>query len=270
MGTPHRRSSGGADSLLEIKGHVFDLDTHQGARATGGPITLKKPRWMVDRYLELAEHHSGGNMVELGLWDGGSTAFLALVFNPRSLIGFELDEQPLDALDAFVAGSVWQDRIHIHLGVDQSDGPRLRREIADQSDDGLLDVVIDDASHLLDPSAATFDCLFPLLRPGGLYVIEDWSHEHQLAFKIRLALQSGQLDEADLRLDEGAAVPATPLSRLVIDAMLGTANDDGVIEDVRVRQGFAEIRRGEAEVAPDFALRDHIGEIGRAVSPRPD
>ena len=37
-----------------------------------------------------------------------------------------------------------------------------------------LDLVIDDASHLYGPTMASFEVLFPRLRPGGLYVIEDW------------------------------------------------------------------------------------------------
>ena len=41
--------------------------------------------------------------------------------------------------------------------------------------DGLrsLDVVIDDGSHLLDHQLHSHAILWPLVRPGGLYVIED-------------------------------------------------------------------------------------------------
>jgi demethylmacrocin O-methyltransferase len=38
---------------------------------------------------------------------------------------------------------------------------------------GPLDIVIDDGSHLSDHVLGSFATLFPLLRPGGLYVIED-------------------------------------------------------------------------------------------------
>jgi predicted methyltransferase len=39
-------------------------------------------------------------------------------------------------------------------------------------DDQLLDLVVDDTSHL-GPTRASFNTLFPRLRPGGVYVIED-------------------------------------------------------------------------------------------------
>ena len=41
-----------------------------------------------------------------------------------------------------------------------------------------IDLVVDDASHLYEQTKATFAMLFPLVRPGGNYVIEDWSWAH--------------------------------------------------------------------------------------------
>jgi len=35
------------------------------------------------------------------------------------------------------------------------------------------DIVIDDAGHFPDPQIATFDALWPRLKPGGVYVVED-------------------------------------------------------------------------------------------------
>ncbi|MEQ8840426.1 MAG: class I SAM-dependent methyltransferase [Acidimicrobiales bacterium] len=256
--------------LIEIDGHTFDLRPIEGRRGIEGAFTLKKPRWTLDRYLGLAEEFQGANVVELGLWDGGSTAFLASAFQPRSLVGFELHERPLTTLERFLDGHPLRDSVHVHLGVDQADAPALRRSI-DAEVDGPLDVVVDDASHLLGPTAASFDCLFPLLRPHGVYVIEDWSWDHQLAFGIRQSLASGELGADELLETNKGVIPASPLSRLIIDIMLATANPDGIVEEIRVERGFAVVRRGATELDPDgFSLRDLIGEIGREVSPRPD
>jgi hypothetical protein len=65
-------------------------------------------------------------------------------------------------------------------------GPRVRFFQADQSspDDlafvvaslgGRLDVVIDDGSHVGQHQRASFESLFPVVSPGGWYVIEDLS-----------------------------------------------------------------------------------------------
>ncbi|MFD9895425.1 class I SAM-dependent methyltransferase [Amycolatopsis sp. NPDC059027] len=63
------------------------------------------------------------------------------------------------------------------------DAPRIRTITADQSDvdtlvalaerDGPYDIVIDDGSHQNEHVLITFAALFPYVRPGGFYVIED-------------------------------------------------------------------------------------------------
>jgi len=258
-----------ANEIINVDGHDFELSTHEGTRGTDGPITLKKTAWMIERYRLLAEEFRGGRIVELGLWDGGSTAFLASAFAPSVLLGFELETVPLTALDRFLEGSPHAPNVHVTLGADQTDVELLRRTI-DEHVDGLLDFVVDDASHLLGPTEISFDCLFPLVRPGGMFVIEDWSHEHQMAYMIRQALDAGDITVEDMGDISPDSIPSDPLSRLVIDCLIATSHDDGVIADVWVRQGWAEIRRGDAPLDPStFSLRDHIGEIGRKVSPRP-
>lgn len=62
-------------------------------------------------------------------------------------------------------------------------GPRITAIQGDQSDAGFLDrlgtelgpfdVVIDDGSHLNEHVRISFHALFPHVRPGGLYVVED-------------------------------------------------------------------------------------------------
>jgi demethylmacrocin O-methyltransferase len=62
-------------------------------------------------------------------------------------------------------------------------GPRMRAVQGDQSDPefldelgrrlGPFDIVIDDGSHLNDHVKTSFGSLFPHVRPGGLYIIED-------------------------------------------------------------------------------------------------
>lgn len=37
-----------------------------------------------------------------------------------------------------------------------------------------IDIIIDDASHIGALTARSFDILFPFLKSGGLYIIEDW------------------------------------------------------------------------------------------------
>ncbi|MDX1564981.1 MAG: hypothetical protein R3236_06220 [Phycisphaeraceae bacterium] len=41
------------------------------------------------------------------------------------------------------------------------------------SEMGGLDIVLDDGSHCMDDVLATLNCLFPSLRDGGIYMVED-------------------------------------------------------------------------------------------------
>jgi len=60
-------------------------------------------------------------------------------------------------------------RIHIHRG-SQAD-PDFLREVAAKI--GEIDVIIDDGSHMNEHVIISFQTLFPLLKSGGWYIVED-------------------------------------------------------------------------------------------------
>lgn len=82
--------------------------------------------------------------------------------------------------DYFRRGLVVGMDIHPKPGVQ---GPRVRTVQGDQSDPDLIarigagagpfDIVVDDGSHVSSHVITTFGALFPHVRPGGFYVIED-------------------------------------------------------------------------------------------------
>jgi hypothetical protein len=66
--------------------------------------------------------------------------------------------------------------------VSQADRKRVVEIIENEFPNGL-DLVIDDASHAYAETKATFETVFPCLRTGGIYIIEDWNwaHDHPAA-----------------------------------------------------------------------------------------
>ena len=60
------------------------------------------------------------------------------------------------------------------------DDETLLNNIFDDELDRRLDLVVDDASHLYEQTRKSFEILFPLLQPGGTYVIEDWAWSHRV------------------------------------------------------------------------------------------
>ena len=72
-------------------------------------------------------------------------------------------------LDVFAKAGIEESRLHVVQG-DQGDAPFLdsmAREL------GPFDIVIDDGSHISHHVITSFEALFPHVRPGGLYVVED-------------------------------------------------------------------------------------------------
>ena len=155
--------------------------------STNDRFVVWKTRAIIDRYTRIVGDPDVRNIFELGILKGGSTVFLAAVSAPRKLVAIELEVARIAALDEFVTDQGLADRVRMFYGVDQGDVATVGR-ILDAEFDEPLDFVVDDASHMLDLTRALFNLVFPRLRPGGVYVIEDWSwaqraarHRHDVA-----------------------------------------------------------------------------------------
>lgn len=103
-------------------------------------------------------------MLELGAgpeWNIGASARLWQEFFPRD--DFRLHVADLKPM----AMSLANDRVAVTVG-DLGD-PMVLRRLASSS----YDVVLDDASHIWHHQLLAFEHLFPAVRRGGLFVIED-------------------------------------------------------------------------------------------------
>jgi cephalosporin hydroxylase len=144
------------------------------AGSTADRFHIRKKRALVEAYVEVIRSFPGAAVVELGIAQGGSVALMELVASPRRLIALELDAVPVVGLTDFIERHGVGDHVRPHYGIDQGDRRRVLEIVTEELDGEPLDLVIDDASHLLEPTRASFETLFPLLRPGGRYLIEDW------------------------------------------------------------------------------------------------
>ncbi|MDQ1511710.1 MAG: hypothetical protein QOG50_3554, partial [Actinomycetota bacterium] len=107
-------------------------------------------------------------------------------------------------------------------------------------------LVIDDASHLIDETRASFNALFPRVRPGGTYVIEDWSWPHR----------SYVVPNPSYRA-------VTPISAFALELALVAACDDSVIADVTLQRGLAIVHRGPAELdSTHFETTSYLDQVG--------
>ncbi len=103
-------------------------------------------------------------LLELGVHRGGSLILWRDFFPRGTIVG--LDALPVEVPDS-------SGRIHIYQGL-QDDVAVLDRIASERAPAGF-DIIIDDCSHVAELSRASFTHLFDHhLKPGGIYVIEDW------------------------------------------------------------------------------------------------
>lgn len=136
-------------------------------------VSIYKDPIFVRDYIRCLEGIDAQNVVEVGIHHGGSAIFFWNLLKPDQLCCIELSSSA-EQLTAYIERQGLTDRLSTYYETDQQDKPRLREILAARFGEAALDVVIDDASHLYTPSLATFEVLFPRLRPGGLYFLEDW------------------------------------------------------------------------------------------------
>ena len=218
-----------------------------GFASKPGRFCLVKPRSAVEAYEQLLLDIAPHVVVEIGTYDGASTALIAELAHPDKLIGIDRRETRSIALDDFITRRGLSGAVSAHYGVDQGDAPRLREIIGTELDGRPIDLVVDDASHLLELTRRTFNTLFPFVRPGGAYVIEDWWWAHATASESILA------DEV-------------PMTVLVFELLMACASAPDVVSNVVANRNWVIVERGTATLDPaSFALSSSYGPRGRAL-----
>lgn len=135
------------------------------ARAFFGQRGRTVHKWL--HYLDIYERHFSAyrgkpvRMLEIGVCKGGSLQMWRDYFGPDAVI-FGIDLDPTCATRADPPNQV-------RIG-SQADPEFLQTVVAEM---GAPDIVLDDGSHKSKHQIASFETLFPLLREGGTYVVED-------------------------------------------------------------------------------------------------
>jgi hypothetical protein len=103
-------------------------------------------------------------ILEIGTYEGDSAKIISKAFERSTILALDLDIKNIDFKE--------YNNI-IYKKADQTKKDQLIPLINEYFPKGI-DLVIDDASHIGCYSKLTFDIVFPFLKPGGAYFIEDW------------------------------------------------------------------------------------------------
>lgn len=250
---------------MEIGGTRFGFVGPAKESWIEGYIPVRKSSELACRMLDLAEEFRGGRVLELGIDQGASTCLLLELLAPSGLVAVDINQAAPPPLTRFLTDHGHQGRTTLGWGVDQTDGKKIRALVRSQFDSAPLDLIIDDASHLLDQTTASFEALFGLLRPGGLYLIEDWSWHEKFEIGIAASIAADSAGDLARTVTEraAAATKPRPMSRLAAALALAAAFSPGAIAEVTIHQDWLEVRRGEGSLAPDFTVAELVSPIGR-------
>jgi hypothetical protein len=184
---------------------------------------LLKDRGSLEQYATVFATDQPKNILEFGIFQGGSPALFSLWFEAQKFVGIDLAE-PVAPFDEFCRTHPVGKTISTHYRTSQNDRARVEQIVQQEFGNTPIDMIIDDASHLYEYTRETFEITFPLLRPGGTYVIEDWGWAHWPQIHT---YYTGK----------------TPLSVLIMELAMLCASRYDLISEIRVFPAFAFIRK---------------------------
>ncbi len=186
-------------------------------------LLLLKDRGSLEQYATMFASHPPKNVLEFGIFQGGSPALFSLWFGVEKFVGIDICE-PVPAFDEFCRTHPVGSKIRTYYRTSQTDRERVENIVQAEFGTTAIDAIIDDASHYYGHTRRTFEIAFPLLRPGGTYVIEDWGWAHWPHIHSHYAGQ-------------------TPLSMLVMELLMLCASRCDLVSEIRIFPAFAFIRK---------------------------
>ena len=179
-------------------------------------------------------------LLELGVWKGDSLQMWRDGFSQATVVGVDLDPPSVNL----------GPRVHVERG-DATDPAFLRAVRERHAPDGF-EVIVDDASHEAGPTAASLAHLFANhLRPGGLYLIEDWGTGYVAGFPDGAAFE-GEVDAGTLGPGPGHDHGMVGLVKRLVDhvaaptiAMIDSRNVGRAldVDSIVVRDGIVALRK---------------------------
>ncbi len=122
--------------------------------------------------------HATSLVLEVGVADGSSLLAWQEIFPNAKIVG----------MDVHVAEKAIRAGIEFHKGDQRSQDDCLR-----VTQGRLFDVIVEDAMHTLDNTLLTLFWLWPSVKPGGLYIVEEWANIGNCRTNIMALLPNAEI-----------------------------------------------------------------------------
>jgi len=240
------------DKRIEFDDVTFTLDCRSrqvSSDSTQQEFVLAKNRRIVDRYQKKLTGKKTERIFELGIFKGGSAVLFHKMLNPVKLIAIDLEDTRVAALDDYISSTKTENIIRPYYGVNQADAKTVTQIIKSELNNEPIDVVFDDASHFYAETKASFNTIFPFLRQGGYYIIEDWAWAHWPTDRWQK--------------DGGIWADKLALSNLIFELLMLCATHRELIESVDINNNNAIVKKGSANVGTDFDISSLYNNRGK-------
>ncbi len=221
------------DNIFKIDDVTFVVEAGDGlynAISEEQTFVIGKSRRQLETIQGLDFRNPVKRVFDLGIYKGGSVMFYHKLFSPEKIVAVDIDNKPVEPLDAYISANGLDRTIRTYYGVDQSDPDAMGEILRKETEGQFFDLVVDDASHLLKETRASFNMLLPHVAPGGYYIIEDWGWAHW---------------EGEHWQGKGGPWPnEPPLSNLVFELTMLLASRPFVVESIFLLPAYAVIKRG--------------------------
>jgi cephalosporin hydroxylase len=237
-------------------------------RTTPERVAILKDSRLLRQYLDFLAPHRIENLLELGIWQGGSPLFYGLATDVKRVVALDIiskdpatdqpDMAPLlrlahrnPAIDEVIFAHNLGEKVRLHFGTSQADSAAVTAIIDSEFDGAPIDLVIDDASHHYDLSRKSFEIIFPRLREGGLYIIEDWQWAHMDAVEYQSGAKFGDR-------------PA--LTNFIFELLIAYGSHPDLFWNIVVRDWFIALQKGSKQLPSDFTLDGVLRMRGKSLA----
>lgn len=132
-------------------------DEHSGKTSDKWPIYLREYEQKFKPYQNLEI-----KLLEIGIQNGGSLEIYSKYFSQaKRILGCDINRK---------CSNLQYDDPRIQVIVGDANQPSIKTEILK---DGQFDIIIDDGSHTSKDIVQSFCQYFPLLKEGGIFIVED-------------------------------------------------------------------------------------------------